>query len=286
MEDINYLNDIDILFPENQKDLEENNKIKKEEKNKRKEEYLKNKEIKEIKEAKDNLINGNYMKKKNKKRNKIKQQKIRMNNYQNVKNMTKEEKEKYYDEYFLQKKLSKEKKYQSLISQLSSSYSINKHCKKKINFYFTNMTKEIKERLNKNNAENWKVHYNEKPFFLIDELISLKKEFIYLSPDAEEDLDNVTDDKIYIIGGIVDRNVIKNLSKSRVNNIKNENNEIKISIKRLPLQKYMKDLGNIVLNINTVVEILSGYMDMDEKEKNWKTVFENTLPKRKLENKK
>ena len=314
MEDINYLNDIDILFPENQKDLEENNKIKKEEKNKRKEEYLKNKEIKEIKEAKDNLINGNYMKKKNKKRNKIKQQKIRMNNYQNVKNMTKEEKEKYYDEYFLQKKLSKEKKYQglieaynsnfiicfdlnyntymdwkeqkSLISQLSSSYSINKHCKKKINFYFTNMTKEIKERLNKNNAENWKVHYNEKPFFLIDELISLKKEFIYLSPDAEEDLDNVTDDKIYIIGGIVDRNVIKNLSKSRVNNIKNENNEIKIDIKRLPLQKYMKDIGNIVLNINTVVEILSGYMDMDEKEKNWKIVFENTLPKRKLENKK
>ena len=48
----------------------------------------------------------------------------------------------------------------------------------------------------------------------------------------------------------------------------------------------MKDLGNIVLNINTVVEILSGYMDMDEKEKNWKIVFENTLPKRKLENKK
>ena len=76
-------------------------------------------------------------------------------------------------------------------------------------------------------------------------------------------------------------------SSQGVSRILNDNNcDIKIVTKKLPLLKYIKDVKNTVLNINTVVEILSGYMDMDEKEKNWKIVFENTLPKRKLENKK
>ena len=108
------------------------------------------------------------------------------------------------------------KEQKSLVSQLSLCYSINKHNKKKINFYFTNMTKDLMDKLNKNGAENWKVHYHDSPFYSIEELIKLNKEFVYLTPDAEEDLEDVTDDKIYIIGGIVDRTVIKNLSLNRI----------------------------------------------------------------------
>ena len=121
------------------------------------------------------------------------------------------------------------------------------------------------------------------PFYLIDDLIKLKKEFVYLSPDAEEELNDVSEDKIYIIGGIVDRTVIQNLSLNRIISLKNDDNcEIKIVAKKLPLIKYIKDVKNTVLNINTVVEILSLYADMDEDKKDWKTVFEKALPKRKL----
>ena len=309
MENINYLSEIDVLFPEDQEKLEELIKLKQFEKNKRKEEFIKNQPKKEI------IPIENLKKEKKKQKRKKQAEKIKNKNYQAVKNMTKEEKEKYYNEYYNQKILLKEKQKEnllegynsnfiicfdlnynsymdwkeqkSLVSQLSLCYSINKHNKKKINFYFTNMTKDLMDKLNKNGAENWKVHYHDSPFYSIEELIKLNKEFVYLTPDAEEDLENVTDDKIYIIGGIVDRTVIKNLSLNRISNLKHDNNYNKINIisRKLPLLKYIKDLKNIVLNINTVVEILSLYNDMDEDKKDWKTVLETALPKRKFEKK-
>lgn len=309
MENLNYLSEIDILFPEEQKKHEENLKLKQSEKDKRREEYMKNQKPKEEK-----TFDKDYIKNKRKQKKKLQSQKIKMKNYQAVKDMTKEEKEKYYNEYYKQKILKKEKEKESLIegynsnfiicfdlnfnnymnskeqksltSQLALCYNLNKHNKKKINFYFTNMTQDIKNILNKNDAEKWMVHYYETPFYLIDDLIKLKKEFVYLSPDAEEELEDVSEDKIYIVGGIVDRTVIQDLSMNRVKNIQNDNSyDIKIVTKKLPLIKYIKDVKNTVLNINTVVEILSLYIDMG-KEKDWKIVLEKALPKRKLPEKK
>lgn len=306
MENLNYLSEIDVLFPEKQKNQEESLKLKQSEKNKRKEEYIKNQQPKD-----EIVIDKDYVKNKRKQKKKMKAQKIKMKNYQAVKNMTKEEKEKYYNEYYKQKIILKEKEKENLLeaynsnfiicfdlnfnhymekkeqkslsSQLALCYNINKRNNKKINFYFTNMTQELMNILNKNDADKWKVHYHDEPFYLIDDLIKLKKEFVYLSPDAEEELNDVSEDKIYIIGGIVDRTVIQNLSLNRIISLKNDDNcEIKIVAKKLPLIKYIKDVKNTVLNINTVVEILSLYADMDEDKKDWKTVFEKALPKRKL----
>ena len=306
MENLNYLSEIDVLFPEKQKNQEESLKLKQSEKNKRKEEYIKNQQPKD-----EIVIDKDYVKNKRKQKKKMKVQKIKMQNYQAVKNMTKEEKEKYYNEYYKQKIILKEKEKENLLeaynsnfiicfdlnfnhymekkeqkslsSQVSLCYNINKRNNKKINFYFTNMTQELMNILNKNDADKWKVHYHDEPFYLIDDLIKLKKEFVYLSPDAEEELNDVSEDKIYIIGGIVDRTVIQNLSLNRIISLKNDDNcEIKIVAKKLPLIKYIKDVKNTVLNINTVVEILSLYADMDEDKKDWKTVFEKALPKRKL----
>jgi tRNA (guanine9-N1)-methyltransferase len=306
MENLNYLSEVDVLFPEEQKNQEESLKLKQSDKNKRKEEYIKNQQPKD-----EIIIDKDYVKNKRKQKKKMKAQKIKMQNYQAVKNMTKEEKEKYYNEYYKQKIILKEKEKENLLeahnsnfiicfdlnfnhymekkeqkslsSQLALCYNINKRNNKKINFYFTNMTQELMNILNKNDADKWKVHYNDEPFYLIDDLIKLKKEFVYLSPDAEEELNDVSEDKIYIIGGIVDRTVIQNLSLNRIISLKNDDNcEIKIVAKKLPLIKYIKDVKNTVLNINTVVEILSLYADMDEDKKDWKTVFEKALPKRKL----
>ena len=308
MENLNYLSEVDVLFPEYQEEMEESLKLKQTEKNKRKEEYLKNQTKKE------NIPNKISKKEKKRQKRINNQEKIKMKNYQAVKDMTKEEKEKYYNEYYKEKKLLKEKakdnllqaynsnfiicfdlnynnymdykEQKSLVAQLSLCYGINKHNIKKINFYFTNMTQDLMHKLNKNGAEKWKVHYYDTPFYLTDELIKLNKEFVYLTPDAEEDLEDVSEDKIYIVGGIVDRSVIKNLSMNRVTSLKNENNgNFKIVTKKLPLLKYIKDLKNIVLNINTVVEILSLYLDMDKDKKDWKNVLERALPKRKFDNK-
>ena len=314
MENFDFLNSIDdILYPENQKKNEELEKIKKEEKNQRKVEHMKN----HPEHFQNKELSKDYIKNKVKERKYNRRQREKKKIYLQVKDMTKEEKEKFYDNHFKEKEMIKEKEKQdlnlaynsnfiicfdldyntfmdkkekkSLIIQLSLCYNLNKHNKTKINYYLTKINQEIIDNLKKNHADKWLVHCNEKPFYLIDELINLKKEFIYLSPDADEDLEDVTEDKIYIIGGLVDRSIIKNRSMIRINHIKNNdkdiNNEIKIVAKRLPLQKYINNISNPILNINTVVEILSLYMDMEKDKKDWKKAIESALPKRKMENK-
>ena len=314
MENFDFLNSIDdILYPENQKKNEELEKIKKEEKNQRKVEHMKN----HPEHFQNKELSKDYIKNKVKERKYNRRQREKKKIYLQVKDMTKEEKEKFYDNHFKEKEMIKEKEKQdlnlaynsnfiicfdldyntfmdkkekkSLIIQLSLCYNLNKHNKTKINYYLTKINQEIIDNLKKNHADKWLVHCNEKPFYLIDELINLKKEFVYLSPDADEDLEDVTEDKIYIIGGLVDRSIIKNRSMIRINHIKNNdkdvNNEIKIVAKRLPLQKYINNISNPILNINTVVEILSLYMDMEKDKKDWKKAIESALPKRKMENK-
>jgi tRNA (guanine9-N1)-methyltransferase len=279
MENLDFLNNIDdMLYPEDQEEYEELAKIKKEEKSQRKAEHLKNhpEHIQNIEHSKE------YIKNKTKERKYNRRQRAKKRMYMKVKDMTKEEKEKFYDNYFKEKEMLKEKEKEdlikaynsnfivcfdldynncmdkkekhSLVVQLSLCYNLNKKNKKKINFYLTKMNQEITDNLNKNHGDKWMVHYSDKPFYLIDELIKMKKEFVYLSPDADEDLLDVSEDQIYIVGGLVDRTVIKNRSMLRFNNIKNNDindnegkNEIKIVAKKLPLQKYFENLYNHIL---------------------------------------
>ena len=289
----NFLQDFDIGGIYSDEENNTNNKLNTE---KPKIEYPK----KKIKEP--------YHKMKEKKRNIKNREKAKRNIYLQVKDMNKLEKEKFYDKFYIEqeenkKKLKdemqtaltsnfiicfdlnydiymKEKEKKSLIYQLILSYSRNKHNKKKINFYFTNISDELMDPLNKKNAFKWCVHFNKEPFYLIPDLVNLKKEFIYLSPDAEEELEEVSEDKIYIIGGLVDRQVIQDRSMIRVTNLQGVNLDIKLKAKKLALHKYLDNINNPILNVNTVVEILSCYMDMEEK--NWKEVFEKVIPQRKI----
>ena len=63
-------------------------------------------------------------------------------------------------------------------------------------------------------AKNWKVHRH-----VVDlkQLIEGNKNqrFIYLSPDAEKELDSIDENAVYIIGGLVDRQVIKFMSSNK-----------------------------------------------------------------------
>ena len=60
----------------------------------------------------------------------------------------------------------------------------------------------------KQGYKTWIANFIEKDFTEMEEFDSSK--IIYLTPDAEEYLEAVEEDKIYIIGGLVDRQVIKN----------------------------------------------------------------------------
>ncbi|KAM7377175.1 hypothetical protein PAMA_013786 [Pampus argenteus] len=78
---------------------------------------------------------------------------------------------------------------------------------------------------------------------------------VYLTPDAEEDLETVDADKVYVLGGLVDESIQKKLSFSRAK-------ELSVHTARLPIDKYMtkknnsKNFHSKILAVNQVFDIL------------------------------
>jgi len=288
----------DDFFGDNISDIEKKQKEKEERKGKNT--YKNN----------NNINNENKLNKRQKTRlnEKKKKEEIKLEHKNQVQNMTKEEKDIFYQKLRDEKKQLKENLKQalssdfiivfdldfnssmgfneikSLIIQLGYCYSINKKNKNKISFYLTNYDGFIKEELEKMGSKSWYSHFEKEQFYNIEKLIKLNKEFIYLTPDSNEELNEVSKDKIYIIGGLVDKPVIKDKTLLRISQINNldfiKEKGIKIKSAKLPLFKYLNNIANPILNLNTVVEILSNYMDMDIKD--WKKAIELSIPQRNL----
>ncbi|XP_049923170.1 tRNA methyltransferase 10 homolog B [Epinephelus moara] len=78
---------------------------------------------------------------------------------------------------------------------------------------------------------------------------------IYLTPDAEEALQTVDADKVYVLGGLVDESIQKKLSFSRAT-------ELRVHTARLPIDEYMvkkdnaKNFHSKILAVNQVFDIL------------------------------
>ena len=54
-------------------------------------------------------------------------------------------------------------------------------------------------------GNGWKINKHEGDLLDVFEA----SELIYMSPDAELELETVDDDKVYVIGGIIDRTIVK-----------------------------------------------------------------------------
>ena len=104
----------------------------------------------------------------------------------------------------------------------------------------------------------------------------------YLSPDSETALESVDLNKIYVIGGIVDETVTKNVTLNKSNNLK-------LTCFRLPIQEHMSRRGgdneeeekkynfNKILALNQVFDILLNF----NVTKDWKTALSLGVPQRK-----
>jgi tRNA (guanine9-N1)-methyltransferase len=172
--------------------------------------------------------------------------------------------------------LMKTREIKSLASQIASCYSLNKKVLTPFQYFIANYTGEAKVELEAMGSKNWHVKFNEEKFSDIDEIINLSKskEIIYLSPDSPNTLEDVNSDSIYVIGGFVDKPVSKYRSLDKATNLK-------IKTARLPLEEYLPDIMNPVLNINNVVEILSKFMES----KNWDTAINESIAKRMISKK-
>jgi ribonuclease P protein 1 len=98
-----------------------------------------------------------------------------------------------------------------------------------------------------------------------------KKELVYLSPHAKEELEEYDENEIYIIGGMVDKSDPRPFSLAKA---KKEN----VRMKKLPLDKYLVwGMGNKSLTLNQMISIMLELRLCGD----WKKAFDH-VPKRKL----
>ena len=155
-------------------------------------------------------------------------------------------------------------------SQLGHSYSSNKKAEKACHLHFTGWKGDIKELAEKNitGIKNWKVTFTDKGF--VEHFSDKKERLVYLTSDSQDELEELVEGDIYIIGGLVDHNRHKGLCFTRAE-------EAGVRHARLPIKKYVELADRAVLTINQVVQIMVEMYN----QKDWKKVLDQVLPPRK-----
>ncbi|NXR19999.1 TM10B methyltransferase, partial [Cinclus mexicanus] len=83
---------------------------------------------------------------------------------------------------------------------------------------------------------------------------------VYLTPDSENVLEDIDPDKVYVLGGLVDESIHKQLTLRRAR-------EQRLQTARLPIREYMvrapnpRNYHSETLAINQVFDVLSTYYE-------------------------
>jgi tRNA (guanine9-N1)-methyltransferase len=95
---------------------------------------------------------------------------------------------------------------------------------------------------------------------------------VYLTSDSTTTLQGLQDDKVYVIGGIVDRNRLKRTAIERAE-------KLGVATAKLPLDEYISNISSTkVLTCNHVFDILLQYRANDN---DWSKALQQVLPSRK-----
>ncbi len=81
----------------------------------------------------------------------------------------------------------------------------------------------------------------------------------------------IKENEVYIVGGYVDKPISKFRSLQKAE-------KYSLKTKRLPIDEYCDNTINNVLNINTVLEVISSYLETGC----WETSINKAMPKRKF----
>ncbi|KAJ6848071.1 tRNA (guanine(9)-N1)-methyltransferase [Iris pallida] len=157
----------------------------------------------------------------------------------------------------------------SLVQQIMYCYAVNGRSASPAHLWLTGCTGEMENQLQRiPGFDKWIIEKESKSY--IEALEDQKENLVYLTADAETVLDELDLKKIYIIGGLVDRNRWKGITMKKAN-------DQGIQSARLPIGNYLKMSSSQVLTVNQVVEILLKFLET----KNWKDAFFQVIPQRK-----
>ncbi|KAK1934030.1 putative protein,putative protein [Babesia divergens] len=155
----------------------------------------------------------------------------------------------------------------SLAKQIAVVYNEIKCMRAKIKLSITGLDTQSQwySRLQLFNVDKWKIRkYSQNYWEVYD-----TQNIVVLSPDAEEYLEEMEPDKVYVIGGLVDRNIKKKTTLAQAQ-------DHGLVTRALPIPKYFPQCKKKVLNINAVIEILV----MRANNSTWQHAFQKCIPTR------
>jgi len=162
-----------------------------------------------------------------------------------------------------------EKERKSLMSQLMYCYAANNRAAEPCRLVLTGLDGPMGELYHAiPGSQHWQVDAASKDY--IEHFADTKDQLVYLTADSTNEITELSKDKVYIIGGIVDHNRYKNLTLDKAN-------KQGIAHARLPIGADLKMMTSKVLTVNQVVEIVLNYLDT----KDWHEALVKAIPKRK-----
>ena len=172
------------------------------------------------------------------------------------------------------------KERRSLMTQASVVYAECRRAPTSVRLYLTSYRDSMKEAFARRNVSRWDssvVTLTRESF--LDVRPNGCKSIVYLSPDADEVLEEVRADALYVIGGLVDRSRLKNMSLARATSLG-------VRCARLPIKSYLEKTCDRVrktdgiLNITTVARGL--LLKFHHKARSWDEIWGEILPKRRI----
>lgn len=165
-----------------------------------------------------------------------------------------------FDELMINKDMGK------VIKQILRIYTENRRAKAPMQLHLTSFSGRNKEEMSKHNGyENWDMHFHEKDY--LD--VFSKEKLVYLTSESNNVIQELNQNKMYIIGGLVDHNSHKGICYKKAV-------EQGIDHGQLPISEYFNMKTRKVFTINQVFEILLRVSEG----RTFKEAFETVLPKR------
>mmetsp|Transcript_37067 Transcript_37067/g.81195 ORF Transcript_37067/g.81195 Transcript_37067/m.81195 type:complete len:384 (-) Transcript_37067:2389-3540(-) len=166
------------------------------------------------------------------------------------------------------------KEINSLAQQIRYCYAANKRSPNPCFISISSLSGVTFEHLNKvcGFPEQWisrAFSFSDKP--LVEMHTEERSKLVYLTSDSDNTLEHLDDGKIYIIGGIVDRNRLKHATLNRAK-------ELGVETARLPISQHLKLFSTPVLTTNHIFEVLLEYRKNNN---DWKQAMLSVMPKRK-----
>ncbi|KAK2189610.1 hypothetical protein NP493_101g05011 [Ridgeia piscesae] len=163
--------------------------------------------------------------------------------------------------------LMTERSVSQLIQQLQHCYSANRRAANPLQLYMTGIDGKTQHRMNDlGDYKGWDVHFKTPNYW--DEFN--KEDVVYLTSESPNVLSTLEENKVYIVGGLVDHNHQKGLCYKLAC-------EKSISHAQLPISRYLEMRTRKVLTINHVFEILLRFTESNS----WEKAFDAVIPKRK-----